>query len=135
VSEPAPPRPEPGPVDPEAARRRAARAIRGAFAAVLSLEALAVLFVPRAIAQFGPGLTAVRLALLLTLAALLLAAAFLQRHRVGLVLGTVLQACLIATGVLSGAMYVVGVLFLGVWLYLLYGRRRVLGAGQRVPPR
>jgi hypothetical protein len=109
-----------------ARRARAERAVRGAGAAVLGLEALTVLFVPRAIAQFGPGLTASRLALLLGLAAALLVAAGLQRRRVGLVLGSVLQAAVIATGLLAGAMYVLGVLFGLAWLYLLRVRREVL---------
>jgi hypothetical protein len=107
-------------------RARAERAVRGAAAAALALEALTVLFVPRAIAQFGPGLTASRLALLLGLATALVVAAGLQRHRVGLVLGSVLQAAVIATGLLSGAMYVLGVLFGLAWLYLLRVRREVL---------
>jgi hypothetical protein len=105
----------------------AARAVRGAFAATLTLEALSVLFVPRAIAQFGPGLTALRLGLLLGLAGALVVAAGLQRRRAGLVAGSVLQAALIATGILVGAMYVVGVLFALVWVYLLRVRRAVLG--------
>jgi hypothetical protein len=49
---------------------RAGRALNGAAAAVLLLEGIVVLFVPRGIAQSGPGLTGVRLVLLLVLAAL-----------------------------------------------------------------
>jgi hypothetical protein len=107
-------------------RARAERAVRGAAAAALSLEALAVLFVPRAIAQVGQGLTAWRLAVLLGLAGGLLVAAGLQRRRAGLVLGCVLQAAVIATGLLAGAMYVLGAVFALAWLYLLRVRREVL---------
>jgi hypothetical protein len=112
-----------------AAEPGVARAIRGAFAATLSLEALTVLFVPRAIAQFGEGLTATRLALVLTLSGLLLVAAFGQRRRLGLVLGSLLQPAVIATGLLTGAMYVLGALFAAVWIYLLRVRRNLLGGG------
>jgi hypothetical protein len=110
-----------------AAESRAARAVRGAFAATLCLEAVTVLFVPRAIAQVGPGLTAARLALLLALAGLLILTAFLQRWRAGLVAGSVLQVAVVATGLLTGAMYAVGALFLLVWLYLLRLRRDLSG--------
>jgi hypothetical protein len=54
---------------------RAARALGGAAAAVLALEGIAVLFVPRGIAQTEEGLGAVRLTILLVLAVLLIAAA------------------------------------------------------------
>jgi hypothetical protein len=105
---------------------RRARAVRGALAGMLVLEALTVLLVPRAIAQFGPGLTAVRLGLLLGLAAALLVAAGLQGRRAGRVLASVLQSAVIATGLLAGVMYVLGVLFGLAWLYLLRVRRAVL---------
>ncbi len=101
---------------------------------MLCLEALTVLFVPRAIAQFGPGLTAGRLTLLLVLAGLLLVTAFLQRGPAGLVLGSVLQLAVLATGLLTGAMYVVGGLFAAVWLYLLRLRRDLLRRAPPLPP-
>lgn len=106
---------------------RVARAVRGALAAALLLEAVTVLFVPRAIAQVGDGLTAGRLAVLLTLAGLLLVAAGLQRRRAGLILGSVLQLALIATGLLTPVMYVLGALFGLVWIFLLRLRRDLLG--------
>jgi len=115
-------------------RERAARAVRGALAAALCLEALTVLFVPRAIAPVGgTGLTGGRLAVLLALAGALIVAAGLQRRRAGLVLGSVLQLAVLATGVLVGAMYVLGLLFGGVWLYLLRVRRELTG-GAAGPP-
>jgi hypothetical protein len=109
--------------------------VRAAFAATLCLEALTVLFVPRAIAQFGPGLTATRLTLLLGLAGLLLVAAFLQGYPAGRLLGSVLQAGVVATGLLTAAMYVLGVLFTAVWLYLLRLRRDLLRGVRPPPPR
>jgi hypothetical protein len=112
-----------------------ARAVRGAFAATLGLEAVTVLFVPRAIVQVGPGLTPARLGLLLGLAGLLIVTAFLQRRRAGPVVGTALQLAVVATGLLTAAMYVVGALFLLTWLYLLRLRRKVLRGGSPSPPR
>jgi len=117
-----------------AVETRAARAVRSAFAATLCLEALTLLFVPRAIAQFGPGLTATRLTLVLGLAGLLLVTAFLQRYRAGRLLGSALQAGVVATGLLTAAMYVLGVLFTAVWLYLLRLRRDLLRGVPPLPP-
>jgi hypothetical protein len=77
---------------------RAARALGGAAAAVLLLEGIAVLFVPRGIAQSGEGLSGVRLALLLVLAVVLILASGLQRRPQGALIGTVLQVPLLLTG-------------------------------------
>jgi hypothetical protein len=117
---------QPQPADGELLARRA-RAVRGLFAGALTLEALVVLFVPRAIAQFGDGLTGVRLGLLLGLAALLLVVAFSQRRRWAVAAGTVLQAAVIACGLLTAAMYALGIVFALIWVYLLRVRRDLLG--------
>ena len=106
---------------------RAARALRGAAAAVLVLEGIAVLFVPRGIAQSGPGLTGPRLTLLLVLAVLLILAAGVQRRPAGLVIGTVLQVALLATGLLNSVMWIVAGAFVLIWLYLLQVRKELIG--------
>jgi hypothetical protein len=54
---------------------RVARALGGAAAGVLVIEGIATLFVPRGIAQSGPGLTGPRLTVLLVLAVVLILAA------------------------------------------------------------
>jgi hypothetical protein len=113
--------------EPAGPNPRALRAVRGVFAATLVLEALSVLFVPRAIAQFGTGLTALKLTLVIALVVLLIVAAGLIGRRAGLVLGSVLQLGLIACGLLTGAMYVLGVVFAAIWLYELQIRRQLLG--------
>jgi uncharacterized protein DUF4233 len=106
---------------------RTERAVRGAFAAALVLEALVVLLVPRTIAQFGDGLTGWKLALLLTLAGLLVAASGVLKRPGGLQLGTVLQLAVVACGFLTVAMFVLGAVFAGIWYFLLTVRRDLLG--------
>jgi hypothetical protein len=112
---------------------RAARALRGAAAGVLVLEGIAVLFVPRGIAQSGPGLTGARLTALLVLAVLLILVAGLQRRPGGLLVATALQVPLLATGFLNSAMWFVAGAFLLIWLYLLQIRKELLGAPFREP--
>ena len=109
-------------------RPRAARALGGAAAAVLLLEGIAVLFVPRGIAQSGPGLTGARLVLLLVLSGVLILASGLQRRPQGTVVGTALQVPLLLTGLLNGVMWFLGGLFVLTWLYLLQLRKELLGS-------
>ena len=107
---------------------RAARALGGAGAAVLLIEGIVVLFVPRGIAQSGPGLSGGRLWILLALALLLILAAGLQRRPQGVVIGTVLQVPLLLTGLLNGVMWFLGGAFVLIWLYLLELRKDMLGS-------
>ncbi len=107
---------------------RAGRALRGAAAAVLLLEGIAVLFVPRAIAQTEAGLTGTRLTVLLVLALLLVLASGVQRRPRGLEIGTALQVPLLLTGLIDGAMWFVGGVFVLIWAYLLQVRKELLGS-------
>ncbi len=107
---------------------RAARALRGAAAGVLVLEGIAVLFVPRGIAQTEGGLGGVRLTLLLVLAVVLVLASGVQRRPQGLVIATALQVPLLLTGLLNSVMWFVGGVFVLIWLYLLQVRRELLGS-------
>jgi hypothetical protein len=86
----------------------------------LSLEALVLLLATPAVASAERGhVTAWHLIYLLGLAVLIvLAAAWLRRPH-GLVPGTVVQPLVIAAGVVTWPMYVVGVLFAGIWVYYL----------------
>ena len=112
---------------------RAGRALRGAAAAILLLEGIAVLFVPRGIAQSGDGLTGPRLAFLLALAVLLVLASGVQRRPQGLVAGTVLQLPLLLTGLLTSVMWIVAGAFVLIWLYLLQVRKDLLGSPFAAP--
>jgi hypothetical protein len=113
---------------------RAARALDGGAAAVLVLEAIVVLFVPRGIAQTGPGLTGFRLTFLLTLAVLLILAAGVQRRPRGLIIGSVLQVPLVLTGLFNSVLWLIGGIFALLWLYLLQLRRDMLGSILPPPP-
>ncbi len=112
---------------------RAARALRGAAAAVLLLEGIAVLFVPRAIAQTEGGLGGARLTVLLVLAVGLVLAGGIQRRPRGLEVGTALQVPLLLTGLIDAAMWFVGGVFVLIWLYLLQIRKELLGSPFREP--
>jgi len=107
---------------------RAGKALGGAAAAILLLEGIAVLFVPRGIAQSGDGLTGSRLAVLIVLAVLLVLASGVQRRPQGLVIGTALQVPLLLTGLFGSAMWLVGGVFVLIWAYLLQIRKELLGS-------
>jgi hypothetical protein len=107
---------------------RAGRALNGAAAGILVLEGIAVLFVPRGIAQSGPGLTGTRLALLLLLSLVLILSSGVQRRPRGLHIGTALQVPLLLTGLFTSVMWFVGGIFVLIWLYLLQVRKELLGS-------
>jgi hypothetical protein len=107
--------------------RRVDRATRGGLAAVLCLEAFCVLLVPRAIAQTPTGLGGVKTGLLIGFAVVLIAAAVVQRRRWGVGVGSLLQVPFVLVGVWVHAFFIVGVLFVGVWLYLLNVRHELAG--------
>lgn len=107
-------------------RQRADRATRGALAGLLCLEAFVVLLVPRAIAQTAHGLSTTTTVLLIGLAVLLVAAAFVLRRPWGIGLGSALQLLVAATVVLIPVLVVVIVIFLVLWWYVLRTRRQLL---------
>jgi hypothetical protein len=116
----------------DAAAGKREHAVRGMLAAALILEGITVLFVPQTIARIGAGgLGGTRLVLLLVLAAALFVAAGIQKRRAGLILGSALQVPVIATGLMVAAMYFLGLLFAGVWAYLLWVRQEILRAAAR----
>jgi fructose-specific phosphotransferase system IIC component len=94
---------------------------------VLVLEGIAVLFVPRGIAQTDEGLSGGLLAALLVLAVVLILASGIQRRSRGLAIGTALQIPLLATGFINGVMWFVAGAFLLIWAYLLQVRKELIG--------
>jgi Protein of unknown function (DUF4233) len=104
-------------------RNKADRATRGVLSALVALEALVVLLVPRAIAQTDTGLNTTKTVILIVLAVVLLMTAFLMRRRWAVGLGSVLQVAVLATGVLEWVMVVVALVFIGLWVWVLTMRR------------
>ena len=86
----------------------------------LALEAVVLLLAAPAVASAERGHVAGwHVGMLLGLAVLLIIAATLLRRPGGLVAGTAVQPLVIAAGVITWPMYVVGVLFAAIWLYYL----------------
>jgi hypothetical protein len=117
------------PTEEELAVRRAKadRATRAVLAALLCLEALVVLLVPRAIAQTSTGLDATKTIVLLGLSVVLVVTAGLLRRPWGIGLGSALQLAVLATSVLAHVLIVVGLIFIGLWWWVLTMRRDLAG--------
>jgi hypothetical protein len=117
------------PTEDELAGRRAKadRATRAVLAALLCLEALVVLLVPRAIAQTSTGLDATKTIVLLGLSVVLVVTAGLLRRPWGIGLGSALQLAVLATSVLAHVLIVVGLIFIGLWWWVLTMRRDLAG--------
>jgi hypothetical protein len=107
--------------------RRADRATRGALAAVLGLEAVVTLLVPRAIAFTSGGLGTARTVLLIALAVLMVIAAGSLRRSYGIGLGSALQVPFVLTGLWLFALVVIAVIFVAIWVRLLLLRRELVG--------
>ncbi len=131
MSEPGPnvsaPAPQPTPAQVAERARRADRATRGVLAALLGLEALVTLLVPRAIAFTSTGLGTTRTVLLIGLAVCLVLAAGLLRRPYGIGVGSGLQVAFLLTGVWLLALLVIAVIFAGVWVRLLLLRHELVG--------
>ena len=107
--------------------RRADKASRGVLSAVLGLEALVTLLIPRTIA-FTTGLGPVRTGICIGLAVVLVVAAALVRRPWGIAVGSALQVAFLATGVLIVTMFLVAALFIAVWARVLMFRHDVVGS-------
>lgn len=129
---------EPGSVSgPDDARpgsglKNPAGAVRGVAMAALVLESLVVLLAVQPIRMVAPDTPGWGLGVVALVALACLVAAGLLRRRGGWWVGTAVQGAVIATGLLQPAMFVLGAVFLAVWLYVLHLRRTVAGGG--APP-
>ncbi|WP_375490782.1 DUF4233 domain-containing protein [uncultured Jatrophihabitans sp.] len=119
--------PQPTPEQYAARARRANKATRGALAGVLGLEAVITLLIPRAIALTS-GLGGVRTSICIGLAVVLVLAAGLVRRPWGIGLGSVLQLAFLATGFFVGSLFLIGALFIAIWLRILLLRHEVVGS-------
>ncbi len=112
--------------DPERVHR-ADRATRGALAAILGLEAVVTLLVPRALAFSSGGLGVTKTLVLVGLAVVMIVAAGLVRRPWGIGLGSVVQVLFLLSGVLLIAQLIIAALFAMVWGRLLWLRHQLLG--------
>jgi hypothetical protein len=119
--------PDPTPEQFAERARRADKATRSVLAAVLGLEALVTLLIPRTIA-FTTGLGPVRTSICIGLAVVLAGAAGLVRRPWGIAFGSALQVAFFATGILIATMFLVAALFMAVWLRVLMFRHEVVGS-------
>jgi hypothetical protein len=96
---------------------------RGLYAigsAGLALEAIVLLLAAPAVLSLERGnVSALRVGYLFGLAVMLIVAAARLRKRGGKVVATALQVLVIAGGVVTWPMYVVGLAFTAIWIYWL----------------
>jgi hypothetical protein len=118
-------RPE-GAADPPEPGGGVDRSIRGVFAAALGLEAIVVGLALLVLPKFTEAPSGAGIAIIGALAVAMLVAAGLQRRPWGLAVALLLQAAVIVAGfVLVPALGVMGVVFAGVWAFLLWVRHDV----------
>ncbi len=102
------------------------KGIRGVFAATLVLEAIVVLLALLVFARFGNGPAPLGVAVIVSLAVLMIVGSGLQRRSWGLGFALALQVATIVAGfLLTVPLGVVGVVFALVWGGLLLMRRDV----------
>lgn len=111
----------------EARRVKNGKATKRALAVLLILEALLLLLVPRAIARTDTGLGVGRTLVLIGFAVVLIVAGAMLRYSWGVGLGSFLQLLVLATGFWTSAMFVLGAIFIAIWLYVLNLRHEILG--------
>lgn len=111
----------------EARRVKNGKATKRALAVLLILEALLLLLVPRAIARTDTGLGVTRTVVLIGFAVVLIVAGAMLRYSWGVGLGSILQLLVLATGFWTSAMFVLGAIFIAIWLYVLNLRHEILG--------
>ena len=92
--------------------------------ALLAIEALVALLVIPAVAR-GHSHVALDIALVAVLVTCLLLAASRARHRGGRVAGSLLQPVFVASGLLAWPMWILGVMFAGLWVAALRTLRPV----------
>jgi hypothetical protein len=103
------------------------RAVRGLGAGTLALEAVVLLLAIQPIRILGGSLGGWAVGAVVTLAVACVALAGMMRRPWAWNAGTVLQALVMAAGLLHWSLLVLGVIFAAVWVYVLHVRRVILG--------
>jgi hypothetical protein len=116
---------EPG--RPPSGLRNPAAAVRGVGMAALILECIVLLLSIQPIRMVAPHTPGWAYGVVVALAAGCLVVAALLRRPWGWGAGIPLQIAVVATGLLQYALFVLGVVFLLIWLYVLKVRRDVIG--------
>jgi Protein of unknown function (DUF4233) len=105
---------------PEPAPAPAPNGLYAVGTGLLALEAIVMLLAGPAVLSLERGnISALRVGYLFGLAVLLIVAAARLRKPGGKVIASVLQLFVIASGVVTWPMYVVGLAFTGIWVYWL----------------
>ncbi|MBA3489341.1 MAG: DUF4233 domain-containing protein [Longispora sp.] len=104
-------------------------AVRGVGALSLGVEGVTLLLAIQPIRILGAHLTGFGVIAMFVLSVACFILAGLLRHPWAWRAGTALQFLVIAGGLFQWGIAVVGVVFLGTWLYALQVRRSVLGQG------
>jgi hypothetical protein len=112
---------------PRSGLRNPRAAVRGLGAGTLVLEAIVLLLAIQPIRIFGGHLSGWGVAAVITLAVLALLLAGLMSRPWAWIAGAVLQALLIACGLLHWSLAVIGIIFAAVWAYAAYVRKTILG--------
>jgi hypothetical protein len=102
-------------------------AVRGLGAGTLAMEAMVLLLAIQPIKLLGGDLSGWGVAAVVTLAVLAALLAGCMRHSWAWGAGAVLQALLIASGLLHWSLAVLGIVFAAAWSYAAYVRRSILG--------
>jgi hypothetical protein len=126
------PRAEPAPADvpapgPRSGLRNPQAAVRGLGAGTLVLEAIVLLLAIQPIRIFGGHLSGWGVAAVIALAVLAIVLAGLMSRPWAWIAGAVLQALLIACGLLHWSLAVIGIIFAAVWAYAAHVRKTILG--------
>ncbi|MFC7545433.1 DUF4233 domain-containing protein [Plantactinospora sp. GCM10030261] len=118
---------EPGqPAGRPSGLRNPVAAARGLGAATLGLEALVLLLAIQPLRVLGGGLTGPTIAVVVSLAVAAIVTAGLLRRPWGWHAGTAVQGLLLLAGLLHLSLGALGLIFGGVWLYVLHIRRVIL---------
>jgi energy-converting hydrogenase Eha subunit A len=117
----------PGAAPPPSGLRNPRAAVRGLGAGTLALEAIVLLLAIQPIRIMGGHLGAWGTAVVVALAVLAAALAGTMRRRWAWTAGTVLQALVLASGLVHWSLAVLGLIFGAAWGYALYVRRTILG--------
>ena len=108
-------------------RVKTGKSTKRRVAALLLLEALSCCSSRGRSPGPSTGLGTAKTLVLVALAVVLVVAGAMLRRSWGIGLGSFLQLLVLATGFWTGAMFVLGAIFLAIWLYVLNLRHQLVG--------